>query len=300
MELKNIIVGVDFSKGSDLATEVAIGVARRNGARVHLIHAGPIPAPKDAIPPDSYLELVRSYHADELRRARENLAGLYERLSKQGVDLDHAVIDEPPETALPRLAAEQKASLLVVGSYGRTGAERFFLGSVAERVSRLATCPVLVVRHSMPARGAENVVVGVDFNELGKKALALAPVLAAGDAKLDLVHAWTPPLGGVHYSSAGGSWIPVAGSEEIRTTMRKQVEKRGAEWLAAVKTEFPKARFVDREGPASAVILAHAEENRADLVVIGSHGRTGLKRLLIGSSAERIIRHAPCSVLVVH
>jgi nucleotide-binding universal stress UspA family protein len=291
MQLKNIVVGVDFSEGSELAVKSGLNLARRHGARLHLIFATAVPEPT----PEAHL--YSEILAQDLRRARAHLEEMRVRLSGQGAEITHAVIDGPAQTALPQAAAELDADMLLCGSHGRTGIQRFLLGSVAERLSRHAECPVLVARKELPPAGPKRVLVAVDFSELTERALAALPPIVSSGTEIELFHGWMFPLSSPPYY--GGPYTTGGQMDQLRKALAEEARGRGAKLLASVKSWAPGAKFHTIEGLPIPSIVTRLEERDYDLAVLGSHGRSGMRRWMLGSVAERVVRHARCSVLVV-
>lgn len=193
-----------------------------------------------------------------------------------------------------RRAAAWDAAWVVVGSHGRTGLSRAVLGSEAERVVRYAHCPVLVAR---PARHSGVVLVATDLSAASLPAIEAGAVEATRrDAKLFVISV-------LEDKGAGSTtWLGLVVAlpplppetlqkevlEAAQTTLEEAMTRSGAVGEARIVTGSPAAEIV------------HAAETLgAELVVVGTHGRTGLARVGLGSVAERVIRHAPCSVLAV-
>ncbi|MGZ3456151.1 MAG: universal stress protein [Polyangiales bacterium] len=138
-----------------------------------------------------------------------------------------------------------------------------------------------------------HILVATDFSECSARAVELAIETAkAFHAELTLVHAW-------ELSAGAYTGVEFATLELIRT-IGDAAQRQLAEALAAVQTRFPGAKAMLREGNPKQEILRAAEEIGADQVVIGTRGRTGAKRLLMGSVAERVVRACPVAVLTVH
>jgi len=298
MAIRTIVVGVDFSPVSEVACRQAIGVARRSGARVVLAHAAAIPDHPEGLPTSmgetaqAYLGVLRGRIAEDKRA----LAELGDRLGGQGVDVSHVLVDGFPDDALVTAAHELAAELIVTGSHGRRGLGRIVLGSVAERVARTAPVPVLVARGAGDAAdaGFQRILVATDFSEAADRGLDLPLALAADGATVELVHFWQlPALSRAHAAEEVDATLA-----EIRAGMEQHGAERGAEALAARDTTRAQVRYALREGDARDGIVDLARIAGCDLVVVGSHGRRGLRRLLLGSVAESTVRHAPCSVLV--
>jgi nucleotide-binding universal stress UspA family protein len=199
------------------------------------------------------------------------------------------------------------ADLIVVGATGRSAVSRFFVGSVAESVARHAHRPVLVAR---PPQGAaiDRVLVGFDGSELSADAARWAvrhlPLLPGCAVRLFSVI--VPPA--LASGFVGGNAVPYM-TDFLDQAVREGY-KAAEESLARLTTELraevaargdagPRIETKTFGGSAAPAILDEAREFAADLIAVGSHGATGAERFLLGSVAESVLRHAPCSVLVV-
>jgi nucleotide-binding universal stress UspA family protein len=204
------------------------------------------------------------------------------------------MVDGFADTALADTARELNADLIVVGSHGRTGVARVLLGSVGEKTVRFASASVLVARGDggVAEGGFRRIVVGTDFSALADGAIARALEVATTGADVHLVHAW-------HVPPAIGPETVVA-MAELRDALAEDAERRAGELRRAWKGRGREVRFhVETvEAPAQQALVERAEALGADLIVVGSHGRRGVRRLVLGSVAETTARHAPCSVLV--
>jgi nucleotide-binding universal stress UspA family protein len=300
MAYTKLLVGVDFSPESDLAVQQALSIARSTGAELVLVHVGVVAERPDEVPPsmrataDAYYGVL----AEHLRGNRDRLEELRERLSGQGAPVSQLVVDGFADAGLVDAATQLGGDLIAVGTHGRTGLKRFFLGSVAEKVVRTAHTSVLVARGSADAAvgGFHHLVVGTDFSHLAEHALDAALEVAAPGAVIDVINCWAlPALGAVPEAGLG-----VAGVEaELRTAMRVHAEELGAKLISSRRGPSRTLHFHAIEATPADGIDEWARTHGGDLVVVASHGRRGVRRLLLGSVAEVTVRHAPCSVLVV-
>lgn len=148
-----VVHATDFSAAARPAFRTALTWTRRRRARLHLLH---VVTPPVMLLEDSFLS-ARSWRQLEalgLRAARRRLAALQRRARKAGVAAAATVVRSPvPFEAIVQTARRLRANLIVVGTHGHTGLARLALGSVAERVVALASCPVLTVRATARARG---------------------------------------------------------------------------------------------------------------------------------------------------
>ena len=145
VEFKSIVVATDGSKFSTAAASEAIGIAKRNSARLTAIAVVPADL---ATPADiDFATIAREKLADQdMQAAEKNAKAVKEAAQKAGVDAQAFVMSGKPADAVMEIAKDQKADLVVVGSHGRTGLDRLLMGSVAERVIVLASCAVLVAK----------------------------------------------------------------------------------------------------------------------------------------------------------
>jgi nucleotide-binding universal stress UspA family protein len=184
-----------------------------------------------------------------------------------------------------------RADLLVVGSHGHAGLARW-LGGVAERVVRHASCDVLVVRAPTAAQAYGRVIAATDLSELSRPALTAGVAEARRrGATLEVVHA-------VGFLDLEMLYLTEIGAASVNRATTLPVDPARDQLLTFVKETGVEASSKVLDGAAAAAVVREAEEIAAELIVVGSHGKTGLKRFLIGNIAEKIVRHAPCSVLV--
>ena len=304
MSITKIAVGIDFSPESDSAVQHAMNIARHVGAEVVLVHVGAILDQSfnasETVHPS--IKEWETFVHQELAEDRRRLEEMRERLRGQGVEISHLVRDGFADTALTETASEIGADLLVVGTHGRSGLRRFFLGSISERVVRLSHTNVMVAR-ALPdpnagQRGYRRILVPTDFSATAARALELAFDLAAPGARVELVHFWQVPV------TASTPYAPFKAAEEALTTVREAMAE-AAEQSGQGLLERYRRSNVDLTYHAVEASPAHGIHDRLaqgdyELVAVGSHGRRGIRRLLLGSVAELTVRHAPCSVLVAH
>lgn len=292
MTLSKIVVGTDFSRQAKLAIDHGMAMARHAGADVVLMHALSMPEPDYAMPypvttPAVYVEQVEQIVKD----ARSNLENLRERLLGQGVELSHVFANEMADRGLVAVAKDTNADLIIVGSHGRTGIARFLIGSVAEKVARHAHCDVMVARDAAPAGGYQRILVPVDFSEMSDQAVARAAELVEPGGRVDLLHCWQLPGGSITYWGSVGPGLGESIRRGAAEFGRKCIDKVGTD-----KAEFSLAI---EEGDARHTIEKRAESGDYDLVVMGSHGRKGVNRVLLGSVSESVVRHLKGAVYIV-
>lgn len=293
MALTTIIAGCDLSQHSDEALERAIGLALLHRAKIVLVHAQASETPVAEV--DNALlsqlgEVSAAIRAEEAARLAGKLAEI------QALDLRAAVITRvgPPDEVLATAAHDEQADLIVVGTHGHSGVARFLLGSVAGTVIRRAPCDVLVVRGAAVRAPFERPLIATDFSPAAAKAIDHAAHVVAQGTRLDVVHAWQLPAGSWGATLLGQARFPWSTVRDaVLASARAQADTLVAEHGGGFQVELV-------QGPPAHVITDTAERGHHDLIVVGAHGNRGFRRLLLGSVAESTVRHAHCSVLVVH
>jgi nucleotide-binding universal stress UspA family protein len=303
MALRRIVVGTDFSAESDIALAHGIRIARHVGAEVVLAHAGTVIDTADAaLAPESaaLLEYERIV-AEHAEANRAHLEQLVTRVRATGLAATDKVVDGFPDTGLSEAAEELDADLLIIGTHGRTGLKRLLLGSVAERVVRLCRRHVMVARAPVDP-GAEpggygRVLVPTDFSPRAELALEVALELVRPGGEIDLLHAWSLP-------AFTGSLVPSRVTENALEPVRASIEagarEKGDALIARHGREGVSISLIIVNDSAARAIDQAATASGPELIVMGGHGRRGLRRWVLGSVAEATVRHAPCSVVVVH
>jgi nucleotide-binding universal stress UspA family protein len=310
--MRKILVGVDLSRESELAVHHAVDLGRRRDAEVVLALAVQLPAPPDgamgfdgtapagdlastlATPaPGSAVSAYVRMLGQHLAAERHALAAMRERWLGKGVNVTHVIAEGYPDEQLPQLALQLATEFVVVGTHGRTGVKRVALGSVAERVVRWTQCSVLVARGDGPGDGYRHIVIGTDFSPESERAIERACELAAPKARIDVVHCWTVQP----WMTAPDVSTPIL--VDVGPDLLRHVKDEGARLLARWRAKCGhELAFHVVERPVAHGIDEFARDHRAELVVVGSHGRRGLRRFVLGSVAENTVRHAPCAVLV--
>ena len=231
----------------------------------------------------------------ELDRIREALSANVKSLTGRGEgEFEILVDDGTPYAAILTLAESWKADLIVIGSHGSEDLYDLMLGGVAENVTRYAHCPVLVAK---PHKKSGHIVAGTDFSDHALSAVEAAVEEARRTgSRLTIVHSMQVSWSASSFAARGLGSPPPEPSVEKYDELRKAVEDRLVELVARFELAAD-PRVLD--GPAAAALIRIAKETNADLLVVGTRGRTGLARVLLGSVAEGAVRSAPCSVLVV-
>jgi nucleotide-binding universal stress UspA family protein len=274
-----LIVATDLSERADRAMGRAFMMAGELGASVTVLSVV-----DDAMPP----RIARVVAAE----ARDRLASQVATLSQaRGVSRRILVDTGQPHRMILRRAAEIDAALIVLGMHRETGFRDYFRGTTVARVARGGVWPVMVVRN-YPDHAHRQALIGVDFSDASRSAIRAVRRFAP-QASRRLFHAYTVPLKGYLGSLVRGGAGPSMSDarvydQEVRWQMAAFVKEMG-------ETAMPP---IVEEGSFEEVFTEAFESLRPDLVAIGAHGRGGIARELLGSSAEGLLRDPPCDLLV--
>jgi nucleotide-binding universal stress UspA family protein len=295
--IKRILCPIDFSEFSRHALERAAAIARVQGAAITALHVVPI-QPRYAPFP---LEIDTSASFELTPAIRESLRS---KLMEFATLEPHMPVDPEvseafavPEEILAQ-ASRVRADLIVMGTHGRGGFQRFLLGSVTERVLRTARQPVLTVGagDSAPSAGSfKQILCGIDFSECSLAALDYALALADdSNARVTAVNVieWVP-LG---YDPLIGPPTDLVG---YRLSAEASSRDRLHKVIANAKRKDVPVDEIVTSGKPHHELLRLARERGSDVIVLGIHGRNPIDRLFFGSTAEPMVRHAPCPVLTV-
>jgi nucleotide-binding universal stress UspA family protein len=286
---ERVLVAVDLSDTSLAPLAAARGLADERGATLAIVH---VPASSSADPP-----LIPQSQAINMTRALELERIAHEALERRISEVDgFANVDRffeigPPHEGIVHRAKVWNADLVVVGSRGRSGVLRALLGSVAEQVVRAAHCDVLVSR---PARGTKLVVAATDLSGAWLPTVARAGEEARlRSAPLVVIHVVDPPgsADSAHSVSAISAGSPAAQPPQwdlLLTLLADEARPMGTSAEAFVV-----------EGDTVSSVLGAVDERGADLLVIGAQGPMSSSEGSLGRVADKLVRLASCSVLVV-
>ncbi len=294
---RHILVALDGSDFGERALPMAVTLAKASGAQVTLVRA----AWTTVAPGTDAIEAQRKVVAD----AETYLAGVASRLLAEGINAEAAV---PYAAAAEGILAEitvRHADMVVMCTHGRSGLGRWVYGSVAEAVLARSSVPVLLVRPTGPlarlaaASATPAVLLPVDGSAFSEAALPHALTLVRALAgSLVLLRVVVPSLGyypdpllGQPYVSDVGERLIDDGEKEAKQYVTDLAGRLAAEGLAVT--------HVVRVGFPSETILDEAKTAGAQLIVMATHGRTGLREMLLGSVALDVVRHGGLPLLLV-
>lgn len=290
--IRKILVPIDFSNPSLEALRAANTLGRHFNAAIHLGHVYTFGFPSDWIAvPAALPDWAPSVGKNPEIRLK---AMLREVAQTFGVAETHCHLRNgaPPFDQLCRLARDIHADLIVTATHGYKGVRRLLLGSTAERLVQHAPCPVFVCRGM--ARKIGRILVPVDFSSCSLGALNYAIEFAKrAGAEIIVFHALDL---GWAYTADGYAMYD---SSAVKTAAQNEAERQMHEFIAAVKFGGVTFETAIRVGTPVDQICWFAADEDVDLIITGTHGRTGFKHVLIGSVAENIVRRSDQAVLVV-
>ncbi len=290
---QSLVVGVDFTPCSASALRQAIRIAERNQATLHVVHVIEVLVVMDLE------EALSPFQADVRAGLVEDAGRGWQEFTADAPGasgLELAVEIDNPVLAILRRVQEHSADLLILGTHGTSPPDRG-AGTLATACVRKAMANVLLVKdpHTGPFR---SIVACIDFSATSRKALEQAVRMAAHDgAILHVLHVFNAPWHRLHYRAPTPQASPDY-QKQYRDGLRRRLEAfcepfHGA--MAQLRTGYAVFDFPGHGGG----ITEFVKQVDGDLVVLGTRGRTNLRDLLLGTTAERVVRDASCSILAV-
>jgi nucleotide-binding universal stress UspA family protein len=292
-----VLLAIDGSSGAATAAKLVENIHWPLGTCVEVVRAVR-EANLDVIIGPSLVAFPapRELEAIAVQEAEDSLIAAVEPLRRLGLRTNHAVLRGRPADAILDLIDRRRPDLVVVGTRGDSEFTQALLGSVSAELVDRSPVPVLVARRPT----LDRVVVAVDGSDIAAEAVATVrrwPFLA------------TTTIRTLSIAPEPVMWWP----DELTTTGREhpahvrdaaadallEHDTIAADAAAALRATGFDAQSEVESGSPAPTIVAFANEWKADLVIMGSHGRTGVARLLLGSVARNVLHHASCSVLVV-
>ena len=298
-----IVFATDFSACSFKAFGYALAWARFFEAQLKIVH------------------VVRNYSSLDIEEAivyvnvEEQIQAARERLEKYASwgkgyvpDVQFELLLGIPENQVCQFALDKQGDLIIMGAHGWSGLDRVLMGSIAERVVCKAPCPVLVVparedlsfewadlpetvKIEMPSLTSGHLLIPIDFSDCSLDAFEYGTVLAKScDTVVSLLHVVEP----LSYSLDFNLSHPIEDKQ-----LRRQVESRLSKLTTVLTKEELRADYHLADKPAVESILKGIVDTKASLVVMGTHGRRGLSRLVMGSVTAGVLRRSFCPILTV-
>lgn len=291
---RKILVPLDGSELAERALQPALALARPDGGELILMRV-PVMERIALSTPEGYGLLWPDQSFEQSQKeSTEYLATVQKTYQQPSFTLRTLIVDGDVASSIVDTAAAEKVDLIVISTHGYSGLTRWMLGSVTERVLRGAACPVLVVRTENPVR---RVVITLDGSELSEQALKPGFDLAAQTGSAVAVLRAIPE-------------VPphqVERLDEIETSLGKrfqedlftEVEAYLKECVARYAPPGLKVETHVMFGPAAYTLIKFAELESADVIVMATHGRTGLRRWAYGSVTDKVLHGALCNTLVI-
>jgi nucleotide-binding universal stress UspA family protein len=279
--MKRILVATDLSARSDRALERAAALANEHAAFLTVIH----------VVDEDLLEPVAE--AQE-KAAREAIMAHIDALrgsSAPGVSVK--VVFGRAHAAIVEVSEKSATDLVVLGLHREDALKDMFRGTTVERIIRAGNVPVLLVKDRV-AGPYQRIMVAVDFSVYSRRAVAFATSFAP-EAELFLVHAYDVPFKGFIH----GEDTEREARENHERQLQRMIDEEMAPFLADRERGTPRVRAVMQQGSPHEVIRDQVAALKPDLLVLGTHGRTGVAHAVLGSVAEYVLNAPPCDVLAI-
>ncbi|MFN0246398.1 MAG: universal stress protein [Kofleriaceae bacterium] len=285
MTFAKILCPIDFSPTSGHALRMAIELAKTSSCELVIAHAWHAPALY-------FSELAYDSHVDEqlVKTAETELAAALREAHTAGLEkVSTKLLEGIAATAITSLLDTDAAfDLVVIGANGRSGLARVLMGSVAEKVVRHAPCSVMAVHSTHSIAAFRNVLCPIDFSPSSLDAFRLAKTLVAQNGSLRLLHVLDVPT----------SYSDVPAMAALLSELDQRSSADLDSLVASTSTGVRVGKSTRIGSPGRQILALLESEPGFDLVVMGTHGRTGVRRAILGSVAEKVVRHSPCPVIV--
>jgi nucleotide-binding universal stress UspA family protein len=286
--MKHLLVAVDMGPSSEAAFGRAVQLATARGADQTLVHVV-----DDQLL--AYGDREGLFEADVVRRAEESLSRYAERLPRTlARSFRQVVAVGRPFEKILKVARTRRADVIILGLHRAGSIRDIFVGTTAERVIRLGTHPVLVVKN--PVQGPyRSVLLGTDFSPASSHALSAALDLAPA-ARLKVAHIFeTPFTAFVRVSEEDMSDL----REELSATARRQTERDLRRFMKSHPgSKKPAVQIIVQSVQAAGGMAAVVKSEKPDLLVLGSNGRSRMLGAMLGSTTGSFLHDPPCDVLV--
>lgn len=284
---EQILFPTDGSDGSETALDHALDIAAAHGSTVHLLNV--------ADTTRTSTTRIQGQIVDTLERKGQEVVGeAADRAERRDIDAITEVVQGEPYGTILEYADARDIDLVVMPTHGRDGLERYLLGSTTERVVRRSDVPVLTIPLN-PADTIEypyrDVLVPTDGSDCADRALGLGvDVATAGGTALHLLSVISLTAFGAEIGGVPRATTAAERAEELIEDAVSIAKDAGVGTVSGT---------VERESSVSRAIRSYVDEQGIDLVVVGTHGRTGFDRYVLGSVAEQLVRTASVPVLTV-
>ena len=295
VEFNRILCATDLSDFSNQVVYYGIAMARRFGAVLYFCHV--IDLPVTTVHGSAYT--FPEDYVDSLKEeALQKMEALMEGYS---VEWEPIVMTGPVAKTLSGLVVQKKIELAIAATHGRSGLTRLLLGSVTERLVRSVGCPLLIAAPSehkfnmetVEQAGFKNILVGCDFSPDSASAVNYALNLAQEfESNLHLVHVIEP----IAYRDM---LLPDPLLDNMQANLHQNLTEELTKRVPDEAHNWCEIKPVCLTGKVHEALIKHAEANSVDLIILGIRGRGLMESMLLGSTTDRVIRHAVCPVLSV-
>jgi nucleotide-binding universal stress UspA family protein len=299
VSIKNILCPTDFSDFSERAMRRATALARWFDCPVTALHVIPYLPPTLLVPPPlgaGMPVLPTGLLTERIEDVEAELAKIVAMYEKSGPKVRPEILTGQPWREIESCAKELPADLVVLGTHGRSGWDRFLMGSTTEKLIRRLQCPVLTIgpKDSMPPSMLfRKILCALDLTAASQTTVDLAFSFAEEDlAAVTLLHV---------IDGDRSEWFPAEPQLKTHKDFVASVREGAVREMHRLAQDAPAFCKIDNlasEGTAWRQIVETAQKVEADLIVVGAHGRGGGGEWFLGSTAAQTLRHAPCPVLL--
>jgi len=291
---QKLFVAIDFSPGSDVALREAHKRAESTGAQLAVCHVVPNELRSNLLFPHISRITALKLPLEIKHIADAASARVTEITHRTEGEFELIIDDGTPQALILSHAEEWLADLIIMGSHGQTSAADALIGSVTDSIVRHAHCPVLITR-SVQRTG--RILAGTDFSDRALRAVRVAADEAERvGGELTVVHSLDLVWSAAAYPAMAFGGVPFNISPEQINELETIATERLEESLKQLNIT---GDTLVTTGAAGTALIEIASERNVDLIVVGTIGRTGIRRALLGSVAETVAKGAPCSVLIV-
>lgn len=293
-----VLIATDGSAAGQRAVELAGSITWPRGTQLRLVTVleplEPIMSAAWVLPGNQDGSTNAEHESEKTAQAVLDQAA--RALAHTGLDISRRIMHGRPASKIVENAKDFAVDLILMGSRGHGTVASMILGSVSAEVADRAPCPVLIARRSVLTR----VILGVDGTDFGRRAeevVATWPIFKNVAIEVtNVAQLALPWTSGLALSASEPPAAEIVETAEAIIAEHRKLCEEAARRLAAAGRRVS-ARVV--QGYPAAELIRAAEDHQADLVVVGTHGRAGLARVVLGSVARNVMLHAPCSVLLV-
>jgi nucleotide-binding universal stress UspA family protein len=279
--MKKILMATDLSARSDRALERAVALARESGANLTIVHV---------VDEDLPASLADAQEKAAKRAIHEHIDRL---AAGNGPHISVEVVFGRTYVDILEMSEKTETEMIILGMHREDAFKDMFRGTTVERVIRAGNVPALLVKDQTngPYR---RIIVGVDFSVYSRRAVEFAVKFVPG-GEFHLVHAYDVPFKGF----LPGRDTRREVSKQHQMQFQQMIDEEMVSFLASLEANAPKLERVMQEGTVWEVIHRQISRLKPDLLVIGTHGRTGVAHAFLGSVSEDLLRNPPCDVLAV-